>query len=90
MEINNFTDTVIRLGEWPFGVDVQNIPLDHSDDGICCQFFLNKSLSGDGKPRIVIVKPLSMERIIVFVMRHERQAIYIPEGEIIYDSAEVK
>jgi len=86
MEINNFTDTIIRIGEWPFGVDIQNIPMDHSDEGICCEFFLNKSLEGDEKPRIVIIKSQHTERISVMVMRHARQAVYIPDGEIIYDS----
>lgn len=90
MEIKNFADTIIRLGEWPFGVDIQNIPIEHSDEGLCCEFFLNKSLAGDEKPRIIIVTPLNTDRVIVFVMRHKRQAIWIPDGEIIYDSEDVK
>jgi len=91
MEIKNFMGNPIILGEFPYSVTVQNIPASHSEDGVVCDFFTYPDLPGEERPRIVIVKnPGRTGRITVLSMRYPRQVIYIPNGEIIYDSAEVK
>jgi hypothetical protein len=85
MEIKNFTGTAIALGEFPYSVVVQNVPGCHSDDGIVCDFFTCPAPSGGQPPRIVITRDERLNRIRIAVARYE----FIPEGEIIYDSAGV-
>lgn len=52
MDINNFTDKTIRLGEFPNSIDVSNIDNYHSNYGIVARFCTYRT-PADGKGSFV-------------------------------------
>lgn len=88
MEIINFTNNNIRLGEFPHCVDVKNIPNNHSNHGVMCTFFTYNC--DDVTPRIMLVKPKDYgHELRLLVLKWDDQLKDIPfmtDAEIIYDS----
>ena len=86
MEIKNFTDTSIRIGEFPSCLDIMAIQGYHSGDGFIAHFFhtrLDKE-----KHFMQIRKRKDINGLVMIVFRYEHQLDYIPEyiGDIIFDS----
>jgi hypothetical protein len=87
MEIKNFTDNVIRLGEYPVSVDVTNIPDNHSSYGVMVA--LHTYRMGDDQHFFQIRKNSQMKGAFVLVyFKWEEQLEKVPEhlSEIVFDS----
>lgn len=93
MDIRNFTDLTVRLGDFPFCVDVSSIPGYHSNNGVLCNFHLySRPINGEQIPRLVIVKNAGIGSTIHALMlqwadQWDKLPDEIKNGEVLYDSA---
>jgi len=96
MDIQNFTDNTIRLGEFPYCVDVSNIQGYHSSNGIHVRLFNDISYSNGQRKSFFQIRrdksnPTSFH---LFVFRYDDQTDELDEldeySEIVFDSRCVK
>ena len=91
MEIQNFTDIGIRIGEFPQCLDVTNIDGYHSGYGLKAFFFPYKCDERD-EHFMQIRKRKDIKGIVLYVFSKERQLENLPDyvGDVVFDSRSVK
>lgn len=91
MEIKNFTDCGIRLGEFPHCLDITNIDGYHSNDGIKAFFFSHK-LGKDQHFMQVRKRTDLKDGLVVYIFKYEEQLNNLPEyvGDVVFDSRYLK
>jgi len=95
MEISNFTDNNIRLGEFPFCIDVRNIPENHSSYGLLCNVYTHSYPEPANKPRIMLIQNTDIKnQIHLIVLRYDDQFEKLPDeiknGAVLFDSIDMK
>jgi hypothetical protein len=89
--ISNFTDTWIRLGEYPHCVDVSNIPANHSSVGVQCKLFGYCFPTNEDMARIMVIRNKIDPNVIhVLALKYSSQLNNldsdIRDGDVIFDS----
>ena len=87
MEIKNFTDITIRLGQFPFSVDVCAIDNYHSSYGL--KMFYYGYNHGYDKQFMQIRRRLDVkDGLMIYIFKWEEQLENLPEyvGEVVFDS----
>lgn len=89
MHISNFTGEPIRLGEFPFCIDVRSIPNNHSSYGLLC--YLYNFDTETEMPWILLIRNAGTKGIInLVVLCRFGQFNDLPEdirdGDVLYDS----
>lgn len=90
MEIKNFTDTSIRVGEFPSSLDIRAIPGNHSDHGFMAFFFSHRL---DNEKHFMQIRKRKdiKDGLVLFIFKWERQLDDIPEfaGDVVFDSRDI-
>lgn len=90
MEIQNFTDIAIRIGEFPQCLDITNVDGCHSGYGLKAFFFAHK-LEGE-EHFMQIRKRKDMKGLVLYIFWKERQLESLPEyvGDVVFDSRDIE
>lgn len=87
MDIKNFTDNVIRIGQYPHCFDVQAIPGYHSDYGVMATF---NTFPLDNEQHFFQVRRLrDLEYgLVAIYFKWEEQEERLPDwiGDVVFDS----
>jgi hypothetical protein len=90
MQISNFTDTCIRIGEYPLSVDITNIPDYHSNYGIMANFFLGITSAGTSEGNFMQIRRRTDIKIslVMVICGYDSQLEKLPDyvGEVLFDS----
>ena len=93
MDISNFTGDTIRLGDFPFCIDVSTIPNNHSDYGLLCTLY-NHTYINSPKPRIMLITSRSNRHVLfLIILKYPEQwndlMDEVKNGDIIFDSSKI-
>lgn len=91
MDIRNFTGQTIRLGDFPFCLDVTSLDSYHSSDGLKATFHGYRISDDQHFLQIRKIKNIA-DGFIIFVFRWEEQLKTLPDyvGEVVFDSRDKK